>query len=160
MDACPVPEKIRLNSEWSGADRIVIHVISRSSGKPAITRAARFMASDPNWRQQRMSVRDLDAALGGAIGSRTMTSQFSQVIVGSLTRTSSLYIMSSHPRVNKENRPSCMDSLLGKQPLQNSSVFHSVPHDEVLMRPGTVIATSTPLYPGPGRVLVRAIRNP
>ena len=66
MDAYPVPEKIQLNSEWSSTDRITIHVISRSSGKPAITRVARFMASDPNWRRQRMSVRDLDAALGGA----------------------------------------------------------------------------------------------
>jgi hypothetical protein len=59
------PGKTRLSSEKAGADEITIHVISRSSGKPVVARAAHAMASDPRWRQERISVQDLNAILEG-----------------------------------------------------------------------------------------------
>lgn len=49
-------------------DEIVIYVVSRTSGKPAVARAAHVMASDPGWQQQRIGVRDLHVILEGDRG--------------------------------------------------------------------------------------------
>lgn len=53
------------NSEGTNTDEITIHMVSRSSGKPAVARAAHAMANDPKWQQQRIGIRDLTAVLQG-----------------------------------------------------------------------------------------------
>lgn len=57
--------KTRLNSERTRKNETTIHVISRSSGKPAIARVADVMANDPKWQQQRIDIRDLNAIFEG-----------------------------------------------------------------------------------------------
>ncbi|KAF9651887.1 hypothetical protein BDM02DRAFT_3184135 [Thelephora ganbajun] len=60
--------KTGLNFENDRTNKITIHVISRSSGKPAIARAAHVIANDPKWQQQRIGIQDLNAILGGDRG--------------------------------------------------------------------------------------------
>jgi len=60
--------KTQPNSERTNTDDVVIHVISRSSGKPAVARAAHVMAKDSEWQQQRIGIRDLNAILEGDRG--------------------------------------------------------------------------------------------
>jgi len=60
--------KTRLNSDESTTNEIAIHVISRSSGKPAIARAANVMANDPKWQQQRIGIQGLGTVLEGDRG--------------------------------------------------------------------------------------------
>jgi len=55
-------------SPGTAQDEIKIHVISRSSGRPAIARAAHVMANDSKWQQQRIDTQDLNAILEGDRG--------------------------------------------------------------------------------------------
>jgi len=43
-------------------------VISRLSGKPAISRAANVMANNPKWKQQRIDIQELNVILEGDRG--------------------------------------------------------------------------------------------
>lgn len=47
---------------------VILHVVSRSSGKPAVAYAAHAMASDPQWQRQQIGVPDLNAILEGDRG--------------------------------------------------------------------------------------------
>jgi hypothetical protein len=59
------PGKNLSNSEKTSTDEITIHLVSRSSGKPAVARAAHVMANDTKWQQQRIGTQDLHAILEG-----------------------------------------------------------------------------------------------
>lgn len=60
--------KTLLNPVKTKADEITVHVVSRSSGKPAVARAAHVMANDLEWQQQKIGVQDLNAILEGDRG--------------------------------------------------------------------------------------------
>ena len=59
------PGKPPPNSERTNTDEITIHVVFRSSGKPAVAHAAHVMANDPKWQQQQIGIRDINAILEG-----------------------------------------------------------------------------------------------
>jgi len=60
--------KAQLHSEKNRTDEITVRVISRSSGKPAIGRAANVMANNPKWKQQRIDIQELNVILEGDRG--------------------------------------------------------------------------------------------
>jgi hypothetical protein len=66
MNTYLFPGKTLLSSEKHNADEITIHVVSRSSGKPVVARAAHVMANDQKRQQQRVAIQDLNAILEGA----------------------------------------------------------------------------------------------
>ncbi|KAF9787178.1 hypothetical protein BJ322DRAFT_705903 [Thelephora terrestris] len=60
--------KTLLSSEKHNTDEITIHVVSRSSGKPVVARAAHVMANDQKRQQRRVAIQDLNAILEGDRG--------------------------------------------------------------------------------------------